>query len=29
MFLVHPTLTANEIKHTCDAINKIMELAGK
>jgi len=29
MFLVHPTLTTNEIKHTCDAINKIMELAGK
>ena len=29
MFLVHPTLTANEIKNTCDAINKIMELAGK
>ena len=29
MFLVHPTLTTNEIKNTCDAINKIMELAGK
>jgi hypothetical protein len=26
---VHPTLTTNEIKNTCDAINKIMELAGK
>ena len=29
MFLVHPTLTADEIQGTCDAINKIMQLASK
>jgi len=29
MFLVHPTLTANEIQNTCDAINNVMQLASK
>ena len=27
MFLVHPTLTKNEIKQTCDAIISVMNLA--
>jgi len=27
MFLVHPTLTENEIKITCDAINEVLNLA--
>ena len=27
MFLVHPTLTENDIKLTCDGIQSIMELA--
>jgi len=29
MFLVHPTLTANEVQSTCDVINKVMQLASK
>ena len=29
MFLVHPTLTVNEIQNTCDAINNVMQLASK
>jgi len=29
MFLVHPTLTKDEIKQTCDAITSIMKLAKK
>jgi len=29
MFLVHPTLTVNEIQNTCDAINVVMQLASK
>jgi dTDP-4-amino-4,6-dideoxygalactose transaminase len=29
MFLVHPTLTATEIKKTCDAIQRVMNLASK
>jgi dTDP-4-amino-4,6-dideoxygalactose transaminase len=29
MFLVHPTLTADEIQSTCYAINKVMQLASK
>jgi dTDP-4-amino-4,6-dideoxygalactose transaminase len=29
MFLVHPTLTENEIQQTCDAIISVMELAVK
>ena len=29
MFLIHPTLTKNEIKQTCDAITSIMKLAKK
>lgn len=28
-FLVHPTLTEDEIKQTCDAITSTMELATK
>ena len=27
MFLVHPTLTKNEIQQTCDAITSVMNLA--
>ena len=27
MFLIHPTLTKNEIKQTCDAIIYVMSLA--
>ena len=29
MFLVHPTLTKNEINQTCDAIISVMKLATK
>lgn len=29
MFLVHPTLTENEIKHTCNVIGEVMKLAEK
>ena len=29
MFLVHPTLTENEIQQTCDAVISVMELAVK
>jgi dTDP-4-amino-4,6-dideoxygalactose transaminase len=29
MFLVHPTLTEEEIQKTCSAIEKVMALAGK
>jgi dTDP-4-amino-4,6-dideoxygalactose transaminase len=29
VFLVHPTLTADEVQSTCDAINKVMHLASK
>ena len=29
MFLVHPTLTEDEIQQTCDAIISVMELAVK
>ena len=29
MFLVHPTLTKDEIQQTCDAIVSVMELAAK
>jgi dTDP-4-amino-4,6-dideoxygalactose transaminase len=29
MFLVHPTLTRNEIQQTCDAISSVMKLAVK
>jgi len=29
MFLVHPTLTTNEIQNTCDAIKSVMQLANK
>ena len=29
MFLVHPTLTEEEIQKTCAAIDKVMALAGK
>jgi dTDP-4-amino-4,6-dideoxygalactose transaminase len=25
MFLVHPTLTANEIEFTCDVLSRVME----
>ena len=27
MFLVHPTLTKDEIKKTCDSITAVMKLA--
>ena len=27
MFLVHPTLTSNEIKKTCDVIIQVMKMA--
>ena len=29
MFLVHPTLTKDEIQQTCDAITSVMSLATK
>lgn len=29
MFLIHPTLTRDEMKATCEAIDKIMTLASK
>ena len=29
MFLVHPTLTADEVQSTCSAINKVMQLASR
>jgi dTDP-4-amino-4,6-dideoxygalactose transaminase len=29
MFLVHPTLTEDEIQQTCDAITSVMKLADK
>ena len=29
MFLVHPTLTEEEIKLTCDVLTEVMHLAAK